>query len=81
MQGKKTGGRKKGTPNKTTKEIRLLIGKFIADNEQEFQKRLLQVDDKTFCTLYLKMIQLNLPNLKPIHYTQFEPTTLYDFEI
>lgn len=31
MRGKKTGGRTKGTPNKTTVEIRTVMQEFLAD--------------------------------------------------
>lgn len=79
MKGKKTGGRQKGTLNKTTKELRLLVGKFIADNENEFIKRLKLLDDRTFCSLYIKMIQMNLPSLKSIFYSEFERDSGFDF--
>ena len=79
MEGKKTGGRTKGTPNKTTKQYRQLVSKFIVENESEFFTRMQLLDDKTFCTMYLKMIELNLPKLKPLYYNAIDGSNDYDF--
>jgi hypothetical protein len=79
MEGRKTGGRQKGTPNKTTKEYRQLVSKFIVDNEAEFFSRMQQLDDKTFCSMYLKMIEINLPKLKPLYYNAIDGSDRYDF--
>lgn len=73
----KTGGRKKGTPNKTTKEYRQLICKFVVENESEFFKRMKSLDDKTFCSMYLKMIEINLPKLKPLYYSALDNSDRY----
>ena len=79
MEGKKTGGRVKGTPNKTTKQYRQLVSKFIVENEEEFFQRMQLLDDKTFCTMYLKMVELNLPKLKPLYYNAIDGSNSYDF--
>lgn len=36
MLGKKTGGRKKGTPNKVSADVKKMIQKFITENFDEF---------------------------------------------
>ena len=79
MDRKKTGGRTKGTPNKTTKQYRELVSKFVIENELEFFKRMQLLDDKTFCTMYLKMIEINLPKLKPLFYNAIDGSDRYDF--
>lgn len=79
MDRKKTGGRTKGTPNKTTKQYRELVSKFVIENEPEFFKRMQLLDDKTFCTMYLKMIEINLPKLKPLFYNAIDGSNSYDF--
>jgi len=42
MQGRKTGGRKKGTPNKATADVRALCTKLLADADYvaNFKQRL-----------------------------------------
>ncbi len=77
MSRKKTGGRQKGTPNKTTKEYRQLICKFVVENEDEFFSRMQLLDDKTFCSMYLKMIEINLPKLKPLYHSALDESQTY----
>ena len=52
MKGKKTGGRKEGTPNKTTKEIKLLMTQLIADFADDFYTRLGILDTLSLFFLY-----------------------------
>lgn len=39
MKRNKTGGRKKGTPNKTTAEIKAVLTKFVGDNIEQLQAK------------------------------------------
>jgi hypothetical protein len=79
MSRKKTGGRQKGTPNKTTKEYRQLICKFVVENESEFFSRMQSLDDKTFCSMYLKMIEMNLPKIKPLFHSALDGSNEHYF--
>ena len=77
MKNKKTGGRQKGTPNKTTKEFRQLICKFVVENEKEFFSRMQLLDDKIFCSMYLKMVEMNLPKVKPLYHSTLDSSDNY----
>jgi len=53
----KTGGRAKGTPNKTTVELKTAImGAFHAKGGQAYLERVAEEDPKTFCTLLGKVL-------------------------
>jgi hypothetical protein len=53
----KTGGRKKGSPNKVTKDLRAaIIGAYDAVGGQAYLERVAIDDVKTFCTLLGKVI-------------------------
>ncbi|WP_203583415.1 hypothetical protein [Paludibacter sp. 221] len=57
----KTGGRKKGTPNKTTAEMRSWLNKFVGDNLKEFEKnfKTLEVNEKI--NIITKLLPYVLP--------------------
>lgn len=57
----KTGGRKIGTPNKTTKQVREKINLFIDVNFDRFLKDYEQLETKDRVLLYEKMLKYILP--------------------
>lgn len=60
-------GRKKGTPNKMTKERRELIAKFLDDNFEEFMYCWQAIDDPyKKCCIYNDMIPFATPKLQSI---------------
>lgn len=65
-EGKKYGGRKKGTPNKTTSETRQLVQHVVAEQFDEFKKRMKELPDKEFCQVYLQMCKFVIPSLQSV---------------
>lgn len=59
--GKKFGGRKKGTPNKNTAELKAAImAAFDEAGGQEYLVTVARDDPKTFCTLLGKVLPAEL---------------------
>jgi hypothetical protein len=57
MQGVKTGGRKAGTPNKTSAELKAAILRALdAAGGDEYLIKVAQDDPRTFCTLVGKIL-------------------------
>jgi len=68
--GKKFGGRKKGTANKTTKQIRESIQKFISMNSDEFAQWLKDIPDrKERFDVVCKLAEYVLPKLQRTEHT------------
>lgn len=65
--GKKFGGRKKGTPNKSTQAVREVIAKFADEVAPDFTQWILDVaaegDKGRAADLYLKAIEYHIPKL------------------
>ncbi len=62
MKGKKTGGRKKNTPNKTTSQMRRVMAELYENNMDKAQKMLdLVVDPEKWMVLFLKIAEFNTP--------------------
>jgi hypothetical protein len=62
-KGKKTGGRQKGTPNKTTADIRFSVNTFISNNIDSIQAtfdKLEPIDQLKFID---RMLHYTLPKL------------------
>ena len=65
----KTGGRKKGTPNKLTKEKREMIAKFIDDNWEDFQLAFDSIDKpEAKCSVMIGLLPFAFPKLAQIDY-------------
>lgn len=64
--GIKLGGRKKGTPNKTTAETRQLIQEAVNMQFDEFKKRMNTLPDKEFCQVYIQMCKFVIPSLQSV---------------
>ena len=62
-QGRKTGGRQKGTPNEITKELRERVTTFLSDNwsliESDFEK----LTPKDRLIFYERLLSYGLPKL------------------
>lgn len=63
---KKTGGRQKGTPNKTTHEIRTVIAKMIDDYyySEKFAKDIEELEPRERVQAMEKLLQYSLPKLQ-----------------
>lgn len=64
--GKKLGGRKRGTPNKTTAETRQLIQHVVNEEFDEFKQRMAALPDKEYCQIYIQMCKFVVPSLQSV---------------
>lgn len=55
MKGKKTGGRKAGTPNRTTEEIRQSLLKLLDDNIDNLQTDIEALESKERLTILISL--------------------------
>lgn len=66
MKGKKTGGREKGTPNKSTLAVREAIAKLADGHAERFIgwiDKVAETDPGRAADLYLKAIEYHIPKL------------------
>jgi len=77
MKGKKTGGRTKGTPNKTTEELRGLVQNFLENNIERLQEDFDLLEPKDRLNFIEKIMKLVIP--API--TSLEQLSEYDLDI
>ena len=71
--GKKYGGRQKGTPNKMTKELRVLLKDIIYQELEEVQERFSLLEPKQRIELIIKLTPYILPKVNNISHTTNEP--------
>jgi hypothetical protein len=71
--GKKFGGRKKGTPNKLTKELRVLLKDIIFNELCFLEERMEPLEPKERIELIIKLIPYVLPKIESISHTSNEP--------
>lgn len=72
--GKKFGGRKKGTPNKLTKELRIVLKDLIYYELEGLEERLNNLSDQDRIEFIIKLIPYVLPKLEKINHSNNEPT-------
>lgn len=65
-KGVKYGGRKKGTPNKITKDIRSRIAEFIEGNFETYCEKMKDLDGRDYVRAYNDMCQYVLPKLQSV---------------
>jgi hypothetical protein len=66
MLGEKTGGRKKGTPNKITTELRKTLKGIIADELEALPTTLQELPPKERIELVIKLMSFCLPKISTI---------------
>ena len=71
--GKKFGGRKKGTPNKMTKELRSTLKDILFNEIEEIEDRLDLLDPKDRLELLIKLMPYALPKVTSISHKTNEP--------
>ena len=71
--GKKFGGRKKGTPNKMTKELRSTLKDVLFREIEEIEDRLDLLDLKDRLELLIKLMPYALPKVTSISHKINEP--------
>jgi len=75
MKKIKTGGRKSGTPNKVTTDLRKRINDFLNDNWDNLQQDFNKLEPKDKLLFYEKLLQYGLPKLQSTELTgDFQPT-------
>ena len=71
--GKKFGGRKKGTPNKMTKELRSTLKDVLFHEIEEIEDRLDLLNPKDRLELLIKLMPYALPKVTSISHKTNEP--------
>lgn len=57
-------GKKKGQPNKATKDVREAIARFAQSTVEDFARWVAEIDDPAKrCDIYLKAIEYHIPKL------------------
>ena len=71
--GNKYGGRQKGTPNRMTKELRVLLKDILYQELEQLQERLELLEPKQRIELIIKLMPYILPKVNNISHTTNEP--------
>ena len=69
----KYGGRQKGTPNRMTKELRVLLKDIIYQELEEVQERFSLLEPRQRIELIIKLMPYILPKVNSISHTTNEP--------
>ena len=72
---KKTGGRQKGTPNKTTAELKAIVHELVSENIDTFRRNFKKLDDDMKLEVVLKLLPYVLPKKTENKITLDEETT------
>ena len=75
----KTGGRKKGTPNKVTTEIRTKIEALIYEHTETINEDLMKLTPKDRVRAYTELLKYVIPTKKDIEVKDNTPETLQRF--
>lgn len=71
--GKKYGGRQKGTPNRMTKELRVLLKDIMYQELEEVQERFSLLEPKQRIELIIKLMPYVLTKVNSISHKTNEP--------
>lgn len=71
--GNKYGGRKKGTPNKLTKELRSVLKEVIYNELENIETRLDELEPKQRLELVIKLMPYVFPKIESASHTINEP--------
>jgi len=71
--GNKYGGRQKGTPNRMTKKLRVLLKDIIYQELEEVQERFSLLEPRQRIELIIKLMPYILPKVNSISHTTNEP--------
>ena len=75
--GRKYGGRKKGTTNKLTKEIRSILKELVCEEFESLRDNLGKLNPSERLDVLIKLMPYVLPKVKPIDMKAGEP---FDYE-
>ena len=74
----KYGGRKKGTPNRLTKEVRTLLKNLLFSELSQVESHFEKLDPKDRIELLIKLMPFTCPKVKSENYNLNEPLD-FDF--
>jgi hypothetical protein len=80
MQGKKTGGRVAGTPNRLTKELRTVLRDMIADELDALPKTLEGLTAKERLDVVIKLLPFCLPKVQAVNGNYDSPLSALDWD-
>jgi hypothetical protein len=78
-RGEKTGGRTKGTPNRTTAEIRDLFQKLVDENIDTISDDLKELKPEQRLKFLIEFAKFVIPTVKAIEVTT-QPTAIQPFQ-
>lgn len=61
----KTGGRKAGTPNKTTTDIKTWVANILDSGRADFEKRLKKLNDREYIRTFVGLLGYVMPKMSP----------------
>ena len=70
--GKKYGGRKKGTPNRLTKEMRTILKNILFTELENIEELMDSLDSKQRIELVIKLLPFILPKVETVSHTYNE---------
>ena len=71
--GQKHGGRKKGTPNRLTRELRTILKDVLYQEMEQLEERLNDLDPKDRMHIILKLMPYVFPKVMDVQSTKDEP--------
>ena len=71
--GQNHGGRKKGTPNRMTKELRTVLKDLLFEELKSIPDHLEKLDTKERLELIIKLLPYALPKVNSVSHTTNEP--------
>jgi hypothetical protein len=71
--GKKFGGRKKGTPNRLTKELRAVLKGVVFNELESLEENLTLLDPKERIELVIRLMPYAVPRVRDIGHDLNEP--------
>ena len=78
----KTGGRKKGTPNKVTAERKARIAAFMEGHWEEFENAYNNLSDpKDICGIFMALMPYYAPRLAAVEYKTETPQKTFKDEL
>jgi hypothetical protein len=71
-KGVKTGGREQGTPNRLTKELRIILKNIVAKEIENIPSTLEKLEPKDRLDMVIKLMPYTLPKVEPINFKEGE---------
>ena len=72
-KGIKTGGRREGTPNRLTKELRVSLKNILAKEIENIPTTLYKLQPKDRLEMVIKLLPFIMPKVEPVHFKEDEP--------